>query len=478
MKTLRSFVFYFLLTLAALAFLFPLLWMVVTSFKVPGTGDKFLYVPEKKIGFRHAAIDLFQQAGLDLEESQFAKLENLRAHIYSASSPPDENDLFDAIEQVVERRLKDSERKKLLSVLSPKFNINDADVDGLKRILGISHEQAEVIYGYRMENGEFDAPTDLESIPLFSEAQYQLFLHFFQKDPTCIMRLDEQPYRRSLKLSGERGEIYADYRDRNGFSVHDPSEIKRIPRFTRAQIEKWKPWFFSNRLYTLSNYEKILTTSPRGDGFTLSRAFINSLLVSVGTGLLTLFLCLLGGYVFAKKEFTGKKLIYSALWASMLIPGMMFLVPQYAIVTWLDGINTYWAMIIPHCANIFGLYLVKQYIEQIPHSLFEAAVIDGANEVQIFRTLIIPLTLPILTTLFLLTFLGQWSNFLWQLITNTPDSLRMTLPVTLAYFKGQYASDWTALMAGATIMLIPIIILFLIAQRTLIQGMTEGAVKE
>ena len=478
MKDIRIILTYAVLGIGSVIFLFPLLWMVVTSFKVTGTGDKFIYIPEQKISFRYAGLDIFEQSNISLKEAQFQKLENLRSHLYSSSQIPQDSQMLEIIEQVLERRLNAEERQILLSKLSAKYDLNKLDVSQLKKILNISHEQAEIIYGHRMVNGSYDSPLDLGSIPLFSQDEYELILGYFKRDPTCLMRLDEQPYRRALKLTEERAEAYLKYRDRNGFSAQDLSELGRIPRFQSMQVESWKPYLFSNTLYTTTNYQKIFSSSPRGDDFTLIRALFNSLLVATGTGFMTLVLCLLGGYVFAKKDFVGKKIIYSILWASMLIPGMMFLVPQYAIVTMLDGINSYWAMIIPHCANIFGLYLVKQYIEQIPHSLFEAAIIDGASELQIFRTLIIPLTLPILSTLFLMTFLGQWSNFLWQLISNTPDSFRMTLPVTLAYFKGQYASDWTVLMAGASVMLLPIIVLFLLAQRTLIRGMTEGAVKE
>jgi len=110
--------------------------------------------------------------------------------------------------------------------------------------------------------------------------------------------------------------------------------------------------------------------------------------------------------------------------------------------------------------------------------LFEAATIDGANEFQIFRIIIIPLAMPIIVTLFLLTFLGQWSNFLWQLIVNTPDSPCRTLPVSMALFKGQYAIAWERIMAGSCFSIVPIAILFLIAQRFFMEGMTGGAVKE
>jgi multiple sugar transport system permease protein len=164
--------------------------------------------------------------------------------------------------------------------------------------------------------------------------------------------------------------------------------------------------------------------------------------------------------------------------SSMMIPGMIFMVPQFAIVNKLGWMNTYKAMIIPHLANVFGLFLLKQYIDTIPNSLFEAAKIDGAGEFQMFRIIVIPLAMPIMITLFLLTFLGQWSNFLWQLIVNTPDSVLRTLPVGLALFKGQYCTDWGAMMAGACFSILPIAFLFLIAQRFFIEGMTSGAVKE
>jgi ABC-type glycerol-3-phosphate transport system permease component len=478
MNQLRSVLFYTLLALLALGFLFPLLWMVVTSFKVQGTGDKFLYIPVEKIGFQEATAPDFMRAALKFSPVEMAKLEGLRAELYQRHALPSEREMFLIIDQALDSRLDSKKQSLVLKYLSPRYDINKIDRSQLHKIEKISHEEAEAILAFRHQKGGFDSPADLGSVPLFNTEQVQIFLGFFLQDPTVIHRLQEQPYRRALDLTREREKVYLSYRKLNGLSVQDPDEIGRIHRFSRAKVQSWKPYFFSNRLYTLKNYKKLISTSPRGDQFTLPHAFLNSMIVSVATALLTLILCLLAGYVFAKKEFTGKKQIYSALWASMLIPGMMFLVPQYAIVTWLDGINTYWAMIVPHSANIFGLYLIKQYIEQIPHSLFEAASIDGASELQIFRVLVIPLTLPILTTLFLLTFLGQWSNFLWQLITNTPDSMHMTLPVTLAFFKGQYASDWTALMAGATLMLLPIIILFFFAQRTLIQGMTEGAVKE
>ncbi|MEW6555846.1 MAG: carbohydrate ABC transporter permease [Elusimicrobiota bacterium] len=208
------------------------------------------------------------------------------------------------------------------------------------------------------------------------------------------------------------------------------------------------------------------------------RFFINSLIVAtMGAALTTLF-CSMGGYVFAKKDFYLKEILFWFLLSTMMIPGMMFLVPQFAIVTKLHWINTYKGMVIPHVASVFGIFMMRQYIETIPSSLIESAKIDGASELQIFFRIIIPLSLAITTTLFLLTFLFHWSNFLWHLVVNTPDSPKLTLPVGLALFRGQYQMDWEKMMAASCFTIIPIAILFLLAQKFFIEGLTSGAVKE
>ncbi len=227
-------------------------------------------------------------------------------------------------------------------------------------------------------------------------------------------------------------------------------------------------------IYTIANFKKIATNKD----FPFLRYFLNSLVVATSAGFLTVLLCTMAGYAFAKKEFFARDQLFAALLSAMLIPGMIFMVPQFAIVLRLHWINSYQGMVVPHLANVFGLFLLRQYIRTIPDSLFQAARIDGANEFQVFTTLVVPLSFPIMVTLFLLTFVGQWSNFLWQLITNTPDSPYITLPIGLQLFRGQYAQDWEPIMAGACFSIVPIAILFIFAQRYFIEGMTIGAVKE
>ena len=234
---------------------------------------------------------------------------------------------------------------------------------------------------------------------------------------------------------------------------------------------------FSGRIkamYTLDNFKDILYN----ENFPFKMFFINSLTVAFLAALLTTIICTMGGYVFAKKKFYGRDTLFAILMSSMMIPGMIFMVPQFAIVSLFGWIDTYYGLVIPHLANVFGLFLLRQYIKTIPDSLLEAAYLDGANQWQIFYIIILPLSFPVMVTLFLLTFLGQWSNFLWQLIVTTPDSVYRTLPVGLALFQGQYATRWESMMAGACFSILPISFLFLMAQRFFIEGMTSGAVKE
>jgi multiple sugar transport system permease protein len=227
-------------------------------------------------------------------------------------------------------------------------------------------------------------------------------------------------------------------------------------------------------MYTLNNFVEVLFNPD----FPFFRFFTNSVVVSLYAAVLSAAMCLLAAYAFARKDFPGKEPLYVALLASMMVPGMIFMVPQFAIVTQLGWMNSWAGLVIPHTANIFGIFLLRQAIEKLPRSLFEAVQVDGANDWQVLRIVVIPLVMPLIVTLVLLVFLTQWSNFLWQLIVNTPDSTWRTLPVGLALFRGQYAIAWEKMMAAACFSIVPIVILFLILQRYIVSGLTTGGVKE
>jgi len=229
-----------------------------------------------------------------------------------------------------------------------------------------------------------------------------------------------------------------------------------------------------SELYTVKNFTAIL-----GDpDFPFFQFLLNSTIVAASTALLSTAICFMSAYAFARKNFPGKELIYSLLMASMMVPGMIFMVPQFALVAEFGWINTWQALVIPHTANVFGIFLLRQAIERIPKSLFEAAAVDGASDWQTMFLVIMPLASPVLVTLLLLTFLGQWSNFLWQLIVNTPDSPWITLPVGISLFKGQYSIAWEKMMAASVISVLPVLLLFLFLQRYIISGLTQGGVKE
>ncbi|MCJ8345852.1 ABC transporter permease subunit, partial [bacterium] len=425
----------------------PLVWMLTTSMKVSGTGDKHIYYPQHLLSFYTAnskdLVPLGIKIGSDSALNQGIK------DLYKNQSVPSMNKIVLMLSKLQNAPLSNDQIRSLRAKYSNRFDINALSSKQLHQLLPMGLQEAQIIENYRSTNGPFDLPEDLIKIPQFTREDIK----------ELIKNRSKQDSSKPLNL------IPID-------------QLKKQSKFSRSKVSTWKRMLFSNTLYTTNNFNKVLFEFEPRDNFTLVDAFINSTIVAVGTAFLTVIISLLGGYVFAKKTFYGKDLLWAVFWSSMLIPGMMFIVPQYAIISRLGFINTYSAMIIPHCASIFGLYLMRQYIEGIPHTLFEAAYMDGAREIDLFSIIIIPLTKPIIATLFLMTFLSQWSNFLWQLIVNTSDSPYSTLPVILGSFKGQYVSDWTLLMAGSSVMLIPIVILFLFAQKYFVQGMTAGAVKE
>ena len=154
---------------------------------------------------------------------------------------------------------------------------------------------------------------------------------------------------------------------------------------------------------TLENFRRVLSD------YGFARYFVNIVIVATTAALFATLFATMAGYVFAKKDFAGRDKVFGFLLASLMIPGMMYVVPQFAIINKLGWMNSYRAMIVPHLANVFGLFLMRQYMMTIPSELLEAAKIDGAGEWQVFRTIMIPLSIPIIATLFLLTSSGSSS---------------------------------------------------------------------
>jgi multiple sugar transport system permease protein len=224
--------------------------------------------------------------------------------------------------------------------------------------------------------------------------------------------------------------------------------------------------------WTFQNYVDIW------QGIDLARNFTNSVIVSVSVTLLMLITCSMAGYAFAKKEFWGKEILFTLLIGTMTIPGFVMLVPLFLLIirlTWYDQLI---GVIIPFSAGVFGIFLLRQYISTIPDELLEAARIDGASELDIWGRIVIPLSRPALATLAIFTFQGNWNAFLWPLILLDSKD-RWTLMLALVRYNQDipYQVEWARLMAGVTVAILPLMLVFLVLQRYFFRGITLGAIK-
>jgi multiple sugar transport system permease protein len=218
------------------------------------------------------------------------------------------------------------------------------------------------------------------------------------------------------------------------------------------------------------NYSQALQAAPFG------RFFINSAVVAVVTVLSNLVICSAAGYAFARYRFLGGGLMFALMMATLMVPFQVTMIPQYIITKWLGvhlfapvGINHIGALILPNAATAFGIFFLRQFFRTLPIEYEEAARVDGASRFTVLLKVVLPLSGPALSTLAALTFLDSWNNFLWPLIAvNQTD--KMTLPLGLAMFQSAHATEWTLLMAGNVMSLIPTMIIFFGAQRYFIRS--------
>lgn len=223
--------------------------------------------------------------------------------------------------------------------------------------------------------------------------------------------------------------------------------------------------------FTIVQYQTLL------ERLNVAQNFFNSLFLSLSVSIISLFFNSMAGFAFAKYRFKGKNFIFNLLLSSMIIPSQVTMLPLFLMLKSMGFINTYMAIIIPGMANIFGIFLIRQYCLAIPDSLIEAARMDGATDFQIYRKVILPLAIPVLVTLAIFSFLGTWNDFLWPLIALTDDSM-YTLPVALSNLMLEHTKDPELMMAGSVVTVIPVIIVFLALQKYYIKGIMMGSVKE
>jgi multiple sugar transport system permease protein len=216
----------------------------------------------------------------------------------------------------------------------------------------------------------------------------------------------------------------------------------------------------------LENYPASLQALPFG------LAYFNSLYISVIVVTTTLLTASMAAYAFAKIQFPGRELLFLLFLATMMVPGQVTIIPLFLIMKYLGWVDTHLAIIVPPALfSAFAVFMLRQFIRGIPKDLEEAAMIDGCNRWRTYWQIILPLLVPAMSALGIFLFLGSWNNFFVPLIfLNSPDLF--TVPLMLNQFRGQYTVDWTLLMAGSAIAVIPVLLVYIVGQRKIIEGIT------
>jgi multiple sugar transport system permease protein len=241
---------------------------------------------------------------------------------------------------------------------------------------------------------------------------------------------------------------------------------------------KLKSQLFTKEIYwipkvvTLENYTKILDNPSTPIGLW----FRNSLFVAVITTAAKLVIDSLAGYAYARMKFPGRNKIFNLLLVTLFLPGVMFLVPNFVTVSKLGMLNNFNGVIFPALASVFGVFFMRQFFNSIPKELEEAAEMDGANRLQIFIKIALPLAKPALATLAVIEFLASWNDFLWALLV-LKDRAVQTLQPGLRTLQGAYTSEYGLMMAGAVIVAVPVLLLYIFLQRFIVQSVATTGLK-
>jgi len=237
-----------------------------------------------------------------------------------------------------------------------------------------------------------------------------------------------------------------------------------------AEIRSVPPTWWPDTL-TLGNYRDLFARLD------FPRYFFNSALVAALVTAGNLLFCSALGYALAKLRFPGRRALFLVVLGMLMVPGMATFVPQFVLISNMGLANSYAGLVLPFLAGPFGVFLMRQFLLGIPDDLLEAARVDGAGEWRIFLRIVLPLCKPALATLAILTFLASWNNFLWPLVVATTED-KYTLPVALAlYSVGQNQIYYGLLLAGAVVVVLPVLIVFLVLQRHFLRGIATTGLK-
>ena len=235
-------------------------------------------------------------------------------------------------------------------------------------------------------------------------------------------------------------------------------EVYRFPPKFLPSIFKW------------SNFSEAITLQPFG------RFFLNTAIVAAVSVVGQLIFCSMAAYAFARLRFVGRDRMFGLYLATMMIPAIVTIIPAFLIINVFGWMNTYWALFTPTISSVWGIFLLRQYFQTIPKDLEDAARVDGASEFTIFRKIILPLSKPALATLAIFAFMGSWKDFLWPLLVTNRTDMR-TVEVGIANFSSLYQTDWPHQMAAAVVVMLPIVLVFFLAQKYFVRGITMTGMK-
>jgi ABC-type glycerol-3-phosphate transport system permease component len=221
---------------------------------------------------------------------------------------------------------------------------------------------------------------------------------------------------------------------------------------------------------TLDNYAVLFAKTA------FPRWFASSLLTATATTLSVLFFDSLVGYTLAKFRFRGRGVVFVAILSTLMIPTEMLVIPWYIMAKTMGWLDTYWGIIFPGLMTGFGTFLMRQFFATVPDDLIAAARLDGLNEFQIWWQVALPLVTPALSALAIFVFLGNWTAFLWPLIVTSSKSL-YTIPVGLAAFSGEFQTEWEMVMTGASVATLPVLLVFILLQKYIINGVMLAGLK-
>lgn len=220
----------------------------------------------------------------------------------------------------------------------------------------------------------------------------------------------------------------------------------------------------------ISNYEKALSMAPFG------KYFLNSVIVTIISTTGELITTILAAFAFSRLEFYGKNIIFMLLISTMMVPGELLTIPNFVTLSKWQLINTYPSLFLPFLANIFSIYILKEAFEAIPDEIYYAAKVDGSSDWRYLWTVMVPMAKSSIVSIAILGIVGSWNSFMWPLIVTTEQSMR-TLPVGLQAFTTEAGTQFELLMAASTIVVIPMVIVYLFLQKNIIEGLASGGSK-